>query len=99
MDPRKSRSRRKLSQYALALVHQAIAPQGGLSFGRCPLLAQSGHAELHCTCPLLAVKRTSIDRGLRARMIGPTQRVGGNGLQRTQPYAVLKGAPHSSDVV
>ena len=27
---------------------------------RCPLLAQSGHAELHCTCPLSAVKRTSI---------------------------------------
>ena len=24
----------------------------------CPLLAQSGHAELHCTCPLLGVKRT-----------------------------------------
>ena len=23
-----------------------------------PLLAQSGHAELHCTCPLLGVKRT-----------------------------------------
>ena len=26
---------------------------------RCPLLALSGHAELHCTCPLLGVKRTS----------------------------------------
>ena len=25
----------------------------------CPLLALSGHAELHCTCPLLGVKRTS----------------------------------------
>ena len=25
---------------------------------RCPLLAQSGHAELHCTCPLSGVKRT-----------------------------------------
>ena len=24
----------------------------------CPLLALSGHAELHCTCPLLGVKRT-----------------------------------------
>ena len=27
---------------------------------RCPLLAQSGHAELHCTCPLLWVKRTCL---------------------------------------
>ena len=27
--------------------------------GASPLLAQSGHAELHCTCPLLGVKRTS----------------------------------------
>ena len=26
---------------------------------RCPLLAQSGHTALHCTCPLLGVKRTS----------------------------------------
>ena len=26
--------------------------------GRCPLLAQSGHAELHRTCPLSGVKRT-----------------------------------------
>ena len=25
---------------------------------RCPLLAQSGHTELHCTCPLLGLKRT-----------------------------------------
>ena len=25
---------------------------------RCPLLAQSGHAELHCTCPLSGAKRT-----------------------------------------
>ena len=24
----------------------------------CPLLAQSGHTELHCTCPLSGVKRT-----------------------------------------
>ena len=24
----------------------------------CPLLALSGHAELHCTCPLSGVKRT-----------------------------------------
>ena len=27
-------------------------------FRECPLLALSGHAELHCTCPLLGVKRT-----------------------------------------
>ena len=27
--------------------------------GECPLLAQSGHTELHCTCPLLGVKQTS----------------------------------------
>ena len=26
----------------------------------CPLLAQSGHPELHRTCPLLGVKRTSL---------------------------------------
>jgi hypothetical protein len=26
---------------------------------QCPLLTQSGHAELHRTCPLLGVKRTS----------------------------------------
>ena len=58
MDPRKPRSRRKLSQYALAVVHQAIAPQGGLSFGQCPLLAQSGHGLVRCTCPLSGVKRT-----------------------------------------
>ena len=30
---------------------------------RCPLLAQSGHPELHCTCPLLGVKRTLIGTG------------------------------------
>jgi len=27
-------------------------------FAECPLLAQSGHPWLHCTCPLLGVKRT-----------------------------------------
>ena len=26
---------------------------------RFPLLTQSGHTELHCTCPLSGVKRTS----------------------------------------
>src|SRR5262245_34898511 len=26
----------------------------------CPLLAQSGHGLLHCTCPLSGVKRTSL---------------------------------------
>ena len=26
--------------------------------GQCPLLAQSGHRLVHCTCPLLGVKRT-----------------------------------------
>ena len=36
----------------------------GFSFGEsrtleCPLLAQSGHWLVHCTCPLLGVKRTS----------------------------------------
>ena len=30
-----------------------------LRHGGCPLLAQSGHTELHGTCPLLGVKRTS----------------------------------------
>jgi len=38
--------------------------RGGLSFlviqlCGCPLLALSGHTELHCTCPLSGVKRTS----------------------------------------
>ena len=32
---------------------------------QCPLLAQSGHAELHCTCPLLGVERTRFDGQLR----------------------------------
>jgi hypothetical protein len=27
---------------------------------QCPLLAQSGHPWLHCTCPLLGVKRTCL---------------------------------------
>ena len=27
---------------------------------KCPLLALSGHPELHCTCPLLGVKRTLV---------------------------------------
>ena len=26
----------------------------------CPLLAQSGHPQLHCTCPLSGVKRTKV---------------------------------------
>ena len=26
----------------------------------CPLSAQSGHTKLHCTCPLLGVKRTCL---------------------------------------
>jgi hypothetical protein len=30
----------------------------GLASSECPLLAQSGHAELHRTCPLLGAKRT-----------------------------------------
>ena len=35
-----------------------MAPQGGLSvfqavIRKCPLLAQSGHRQVHCTCPLL----------------------------------------------
>src|SRR5262249_36958111 len=29
----------------------------------CPLLAQSGHALVHCKCPLLGVKRTSLGHG------------------------------------
>ena len=28
---------------------------------RCPLLAQSGHGLVRCTCPLLGVKQTSLD--------------------------------------
>ena len=41
----------------------------GLTFNaqeQCPLLALSGHAELHCTCPLSGVKRTQ-------RNLNPTQ--------------------------
>src|SRR5262245_8139744 len=30
------------------------------SMGRCPLMAQSGHRCVHCTCPLSGVKRTSV---------------------------------------
>ena len=30
------------------------------SFVSCPLLAQSGHSDLHCTCPLLGVKPTRL---------------------------------------
>ena len=28
---------------------------------QCPLLAQSGHGLVHCTCPLSGVKRTTTD--------------------------------------
>ena len=51
------------------MVRQWRAPVGGSLLlelchrpfisSQCPLLAQSGHTELHCTCPLLGVKRTS----------------------------------------
>ena len=37
-----------------------------LSNRRCPLLAQSGHTELHCTCPLSGEKRTSESANERA---------------------------------
>src|SRR5262249_22501386 len=35
--------------------------------GECPLLAQSRHSLLHCTCPLLGVKQTWPFAGLRFR--------------------------------
>ena len=34
----------------------------------CPLLAQSGHTELHCTCPLLGVERTTFGGELHLRL-------------------------------
>ena len=40
---------------ANARLQECVAlPEGA----RCPLLAQSGHPLLHCSCPLLGVKRT-----------------------------------------
>ena len=40
-------------------LHKFVGTFGGRSqSSACPLLALSGHAELHCTCPLLGVKRT-----------------------------------------
>ena len=36
---------------------QLVAQKNCAKF-ECPLLAQSGHAELHCACPLSGVKRT-----------------------------------------
>ena len=44
---------------------------------RCPLLAQSGHKLVHCTCPLSGVKRTFM-RGIQCRLLlckhtGPVQ--------------------------
>ena len=38
-----------------------------LEIAECPLLAQSGHAELHCTCPLSGVKRTCLYRSANVR--------------------------------
>jgi hypothetical protein len=40
----------------LEVLRDAIQPR---AFKRCPLLAQSGHALVHCTCPLSGVKQTS----------------------------------------
>jgi hypothetical protein len=34
---------------------------------QCPLLAQSGHPELHCTCPLLTQSGHLVRRRLRVR--------------------------------
>ena len=36
---------------------------------KCPLLAQSGHAELRCTCPLSGVKPTSRCRRARCQSL------------------------------
>jgi hypothetical protein len=41
-----------------AIAREALAERLGLLRPQCPLLAQSGHAELHCTRPLLGVSRT-----------------------------------------
>ena len=48
------------SNYVTDFVLSRVGPfNGHPAFGEgCPLLAQSGHADLNCTCPLLGVKRT-----------------------------------------
>jgi hypothetical protein len=50
----------------------------------CPLLALSGHTELHCTCPLLGVKRTLL---LRVAM------------SANDPKRTLAGSPASRNLV
>src|SRR5262249_62051558 len=53
--------------YAQKLFRLRAEPEGS----GCLLLAQSGHRLVHCTCPLLGVKRTTqadIYSGLAAKM-------------------------------
>ena len=52
----RERVRRSPAQPLGALDHPTQCV--GLATAECPLLAQSGHADLHCTCPLSGVKRT-----------------------------------------
>src|SRR5262245_1819752 len=45
-----------------------------MSSNQCPLLAQSGHERVRCTCPLLGVKRTSagapLNVEIKVKLIG-----------------------------
>ena len=55
-------------RFQFRLAHACLPRRlGSPGFGRCPLLAQSGHGLLHCECPLLGVKRTlPVRRGMSA---------------------------------
>jgi hypothetical protein len=53
---KKRRGRRWLIQAAVSNLGETAARRSlcfAQVFPQCPLLAQSGHTELHCTCPLL----------------------------------------------
>ena len=67
-------TRSRNSKYILPLVGRSVATRGQ----KCRLLAQSGHFATESQCPLLAVKRTSVEVGECALMTqsghGPTTR-------------------------
>ncbi|MGC1744164.1 MAG: hypothetical protein WA754_16605 [Pseudolabrys sp.] len=47
----------------------ALTQRGHSLHMQSPLLALSGHGPVHCTCPLLGVKRTSHLSGVRAALL------------------------------
>src|SRR5262249_553799 len=54
----------------LQLTHIFLRTGTVLESTSCPLLAQSRHGPLHCTCPLSGIKRTSAARpSLRPSML------------------------------